>query len=237
MRPAVCKLLLLTALGPTGYVSAQPEGPSLDIYLTIASDYLNRGASQTDGEPALQVGLDYRHRSGLFAGAWLSNVEFATEALRTKPRRSELDYYVGYSADHEEWSWALTLANYRYPNIYVSYDYSELSVSVSVKERFHYQASHTNDLLAQGRNALNQEIGLTLPFYRNFEFGAAVGLFRSSDISGDHYTHFNLGVSKVWRRWTGDMRYYDTNYPRRTHLGDPAERRWVLSLSYGFSPL
>lgn len=78
---------------------------------------------------------------------------------------------------------------------------------------------------------------MTIPIYRNFEFGAAAGLSRSSDLPNGEYTHFNLGVSKLWRRWTVDLRYYDTNYQRITHLGEPADRLWVASWSCGFDAI
>ena len=228
-----CLFLLLAV---NGWALAQPTS-SLDVYVTLSSDYMNRGMSQTDGAGALQAGADYRHASGFFAGAWLSNVDFASEATRSRPREFEVDYYVGYSRDRDRLSWAVTLARYAYPDISVSYDYTELSFSLSFKDRFSYQASHTDHLLSLGTNALNQELGMTLPLYRNFELGAAVGVFRSADLQEGEYTHFNLGVSKIFKRWTFDMRYYDTNYDRVTHLGKPADRQWVVSASYGFDPI
>jgi len=56
---------------------------------TITNDYIWRGISQGDGS-ALQVGVDYNHNSGFYAGAWTSDVNFG-DAER------ELDFYAGYS--------------------------------------------------------------------------------------------------------------------------------------------
>ena len=41
----------------------------------LFTDYRFRGISQTHGEPALQGGVDYAHKSGLYVGNWNSNVE------------------------------------------------------------------------------------------------------------------------------------------------------------------
>ncbi|MNO03014.1 putative bacterial protein [compost metagenome] len=49
---------------------------SLDMSLTAASDYRSRGISQTLGDPALQFGATLQHSSGLYLGAWTSNVDF-----------------------------------------------------------------------------------------------------------------------------------------------------------------
>lgn len=42
--------------------------------VTLASDYVFRGISQSQRQPAIQGGFDYSHISGLYAGTWASNV-------------------------------------------------------------------------------------------------------------------------------------------------------------------
>ncbi|RJG13895.1 hypothetical protein D3879_11910 [Pseudomonas cavernicola] len=65
---------------------------SLQIDLAALSDYRTRGISQTQGDPAAQAGATLLHSSGLYAGAWTSNVDFGLD-LKT---RQELDLYAGY---------------------------------------------------------------------------------------------------------------------------------------------
>ena len=69
------------------------------VDLTLASDYRTRGISQTQNDPALQAGLTLAHSSGLYLGAWSSNVDFGG-GLKT---RQEVDYYAG-------WLWQATEA-------------------------------------------------------------------------------------------------------------------------------
>lgn len=216
---------------------AQLEPSGLDVYVTLATDYLHRGMSQTDADAALQVGIDYRHRTGFFVGAWASNVEYRTERLRARPRDREVDYYVGIDRRRDRWSWTATLAHYTYPGGSFDYDYSEFSVGASFKQRFSYRASYSDDLLSVGHAALGQELGIGIPLPKNMELGAALGHFRTSDIPGGDFVHFNVGVSKLVAAFTFDLRYYDTNYALTTHLGRPADRRWVASFSYGYGAL
>jgi len=58
----------------------------LTANVTLTSNYVTNGISQTDNNPALQGGLDYEHQSGFYVGAWASNVDLGYEA----------DVYVGY---------------------------------------------------------------------------------------------------------------------------------------------
>ena len=53
----------------------QAPGTGFSAYATLTSDYPHRGISQTDESAALQVGVDYQHGSGFFAGGWVSNVD------------------------------------------------------------------------------------------------------------------------------------------------------------------
>jgi uncharacterized protein (TIGR02001 family) len=65
---------------------------SLDMSLAAVSDYRTRGISQTLGDPAVQAAATLVHSSGLYIGAWTSNVDFGGE-FKT---RQELEYYAGY---------------------------------------------------------------------------------------------------------------------------------------------
>jgi uncharacterized protein (TIGR02001 family) len=75
------------------YAQQTIEGAGLTITTTptIASDYSFRGMSQTRNRPAAQLTLDVEHSSGLYVGAFVSNVAFAgTNA------RQEVDLNAGY---------------------------------------------------------------------------------------------------------------------------------------------
>jgi uncharacterized protein (TIGR02001 family) len=75
---------------------AQEAKPSLEISgnATAATDYRFRGISQTRLRPALQAGVDLAHAgSGLYAGAWASNVSWAKDA--GGGGSSEIDLYAG----------------------------------------------------------------------------------------------------------------------------------------------
>lgn len=82
----------LLAAAPAG---AQQAIESLGITVmttpTVASDYMFRGISQTRGGPAIQGAIDIEHSSGIYVGAFISNVAFAGTNLR-----QEVDATFGY---------------------------------------------------------------------------------------------------------------------------------------------
>lgn len=230
---ATVALAALVLAAAPAQVPAQPGGDRVSGYVTVTSDYRHRGLSQSRADPSLQIGGDYQHPSGFFAGVWAATVEYPSD-LREDSRRSEILYYAGYNRRVEEWSFSGTLGRYAYPDSPYDYDYNELTGSVDYRGRVAYTASYSDDLYGRNVSALNQEVALRLPLPRHVEVSVSLGRFAADDF-GVEYSHWNLGVSKTLRRIGLDLRYYDNDYGFDGPLGMAAEGDWVLSASYGFS--
>lgn len=80
--------------------------------VTLTSDYVFRGLTQTWGRPAIQGGADYANPDGLAAGFWGSSI-----SERSYPGGAmELDLYANYGrAIDGDWSWRVGLYGYVYP--------------------------------------------------------------------------------------------------------------------------
>ena len=57
-----------------GEESSSPHTWSANMLM--ASEYVFRGITQSNEDPAIQVGIDYAHDSGFYIGTWASSVEF-----------------------------------------------------------------------------------------------------------------------------------------------------------------
>jgi len=89
---------------------------------SITNEYIWRGMSQGDGA-ALSGGIDISGESGLWAGAWVSNVDFDDNATY------ELDLYVGYTIG----SLSVGYIYYAFPNnTDEGYDSSEITLAVDI---------------------------------------------------------------------------------------------------------
>ena len=69
----------------------------------LYSDYIFRGYTQTQNEPAIQGGFDVEHSSGLYAGTWASNVDWTTAGGYMDKNSIEIDVYAGWATDLGFW--------------------------------------------------------------------------------------------------------------------------------------
>ena len=98
MKKLVHALVLTGLVGlPAFAMAAEEESPhKLTGNVTLASDYIFRGISQTGGDPAIQGGLDYTHKSGFYLGTWASNVGWIEDFQGYDKGNMEIDLYGGF---------------------------------------------------------------------------------------------------------------------------------------------
>ncbi|MDP5209622.1 TorF family putative porin [Microbulbifer sp. 2205BS26-8] len=82
------------ALSDTAF--AQKNDPSFSVNAGLVSDYRFRGISQSDGQLAIQAGIDLEVGNGFYVGTWVSQVDFDYGSDETD---YEQDFYGGYSAE------------------------------------------------------------------------------------------------------------------------------------------
>ena len=110
------------ALLPGVALAQAQQAPTSPHTLTgnigLYSQYIFRGLTQTDRDPALQGGFDYSHSSGLYAGTWASNISW----LRDFPSYSsggslEWDFYGGFKGTFgkSDFGYDVGLLYYYYP--------------------------------------------------------------------------------------------------------------------------
>lgn len=77
---------------------AEEVKPDNEVSFNLAatSDYRYRGISQTRLDPALQGGVDYTHNpSGLYAGSWMSTIQWIKDTPGAGSTPLEVDLYGG----------------------------------------------------------------------------------------------------------------------------------------------
>lgn len=119
-RKSVIAGLTAAALG-SGVAQAQqpPASPhTITGNIGLFSQYIFRGLTQTDKQPALQGGMDYSHESGFYAGTWGSNVSVLRDTNAYSSGGSlELDIYGGFkgSIGKSDFGYDVGLLYYWYP--------------------------------------------------------------------------------------------------------------------------
>ena len=117
------KLLLLMAL------VSLPSYSAVSANVSIASDYIWRGMTQTDGI-AVSGGFDYAADSGFYAGIWGSNVNFNDST--GSGNGSEFDYYFGYGFDMGGIGVDIGYVMFDYPGNEDGLDFEEIVLGFSM---------------------------------------------------------------------------------------------------------
>jgi uncharacterized protein (TIGR02001 family) len=120
-RKTVMAGILASALVPAIGSAADPApAPTPEHTLTgnvgLFSQYIFRGLTQTNREPALQGGFDYAHSSGFYLGTWGSNISWLRDGGAYRAGGSlELDGYGGYKMTFGDFGVDLGTLYYWYP--------------------------------------------------------------------------------------------------------------------------
>lgn len=201
---------------------------------TLTSEYIYRGLGMSAGDPAIQLGVDYEHDSGFFLGAWATTIELNSS---TGQRDVELDYYAGYLySSQAPLTASLTVLRYTYPgqSAVRSYDYNEVLVGATWRERYSVEIGYTSDLYGFGRIARHWELRSEWPVANAWVISAALGGNDMSDAGASRFLHWDIGVSARYSRLTFDVRWYDSEQAEGFASTYSADSRFVLSISAAF---
>ena len=216
---------------------------------TIPSDYVFRGLSQTDEDPAVQVSFDYKHPVGLYAGVWGSTVDESISEGNV-----ELDLYAGFKNEIvENLTYDLSVIYYWYPSDtrnpekdYVeghaglSYAFTTIPLEPNLGLGFNYSP----DFYGEDGDAyyVSGALRLALPyrFGLGFELGYQYveGDKTTGNGAGLHgedgydYLCWRIGLSKELLGFNLDLSYYDTN--ESEYFGKIGEDRIVFTISRSF---
>jgi uncharacterized protein (TIGR02001 family) len=158
---------------------------------TLTSDYDFRGVTQTLEDPAIQLGLNYAHESGFYAGLWGSNVDFGPG----KPD-VEVDLFAGFSGGDaaETFGYDVGVIYYAYPKA-SSLDTVELYAGLS-KGWFAGKLWYSPNIASSSSSGWYVEGNATIPLPQNFSLLGHVGYtFGDASWSGPlKDTDYSAGV-------------------------------------------
>jgi uncharacterized protein (TIGR02001 family) len=228
---------LLTALLVAGAVAGVPTAahaewtPSANVALT--SDYVFRGISQTDEDPAIQGGFDLGHDSGFYVGTWASNVDFADTSADDADM--ELDVYLGFAGEYGDVSYDVGLLRYIYPGTDVDIDYNELIASVGYMGAT-FLIGYSNDVFNSSETGIYYNLSYEHEVVENVSVNAGVGYYDfDKNVYGpgmpDSYMDYTVGVSTEFAGIGFGLAWTDTNDDGEDLAGDWADGRAVLTIS------
>ncbi len=205
-------------------------------YVALATDYVKRGVSQSDSDPALQLGGDVSFANGLYFGAWASTTDIDNGPDRHRDR--EVNYYLGYVFDvTKSWRISANAVAYEYPGQTgnIDYSYQEYSIGGSYEDRLWLEFAYTPDLYNTGQSATNIDLYAEWPLNGVWTIGGGAGYYDASNLTGSAYNYWQLGVTRSFKRVDVDLRFHDTdNWVPIVSTADRAKSRVVLKIQFPF---
>jgi uncharacterized protein (TIGR02001 family) len=227
------KSLLSVALVGLSASAAQAQDPfSMSANVTLTTDYMFRGISQTMEDPAIQGGFDLGHESGAYLGTWASNVKFTDKGWGYSDGANlELDLYLGYANELASGlSYDLGYAYYMYPGADkdLDYDFGEFYLKLGYNI-FGLEYYYTPETFGKGGNAHYINLGAAYEMPQGFSLGGAIG-YSDFEGSDSDYTDWKLFVGASAMGLDFELAYIDTDIK-----DEPlADARAVFSVSKTF---
>jgi uncharacterized protein (TIGR02001 family) len=184
-------------LGATAVAQAE-----LSANIGVTSNYVWRGATQTDDGAAVSGGIDWAHGSGFYVGTWASNVDFGPGAGEV-----EWDLYGGFAGEMGDFGFDIGLFHYMYPDSDDA-NFTEIGLSGSFKwfsAGLNYTFnSDVEDVAGEGNAFQDGDLyyyaGVGFDLQDGWSIGGTIGHYTFDD-DGDggdslDYTHYQLDVGK-----------------------------------------
>ena len=111
---ALLAISALPSLAQTAAAAPEPDW-TLTGNLGIFSDYRFRGISQTNKKPAIQGGVDFAMKNGIYLGNWNSNVD----SNQYNGANIEMDFYGGWKATFGDFGLDIGGIYYYYPGNFI----------------------------------------------------------------------------------------------------------------------
>ena len=118
------KISLIAAVIATGVYAEEKSEIGVSANVSMTSNYLWRGMTQTNDLPAIQGGFDLEYK-GLYAGTWGSNIDFGDSASM------EADIYAGYAGEASGIGYDLGFVQFVYPGAMEADNFAEAYAGVS----------------------------------------------------------------------------------------------------------
>lgn len=176
--------------------------------LSLNSDYRFRGISQTMQKPAMQGGLDFNHKSGLYIGNWNSNVS-ADQYAGTSGLES--DIYAGFKTEIAKVAVDVGVLRYTYAGA-SSFNTTEAYIGAGVGPISGKVSQSTTNYFGttNSKGTRYYEVNLSQPL-GPVTLVAHAGYTDVANQSANDYKDYNIGVSKDIAGLTVTSRYYINN--------------------------
>lgn len=227
-------VLAMAALSATTVFCSGTFANEIEANIALSSEYVFRGISQSDEDPALSGGFDYGFDNGVYLGTWASNVDFGDDTS------TEIDLYVGYAFDlTDSINLDLSAVYFVFPDETDELNYSEYIATLGIGNAAFGLVLSPDYLGSDAAAAVlsaDYSFGLTKALSLDLHVGYTVSddeddlSFEEDD---DDYVNYSVGLSAPFKGVDLSLVFHDTDIDSGD-LEDLADERLVFSISKSF---
>jgi len=234
---AYASLTLTPAFSEESLISGDIPG-SFEGNVSITTDYVFRGISQSQEKPALQAGVKWTHDAGFYVGFWGSSVDYADGDESS----TEMDAFIGYSQTIDNFTYDIGFIHYFYPgtNRHLNYDFSEVSLALAYDFNHFVLGASVNyspQYWGNSGEAFYTAGTINVPVKYGIALDAGIGHQTMQTPSGygigNDYTDWHVGLSVPIKDFNLSIQYMDTDLTS-DECSDGCEPRVVGNMSYNF---
>jgi uncharacterized protein (TIGR02001 family) len=213
-------------------VIAQPVHAAVSGKISLMSNYLSYGLSQTLDEPAVQITTTWSGESGLYLSGWASQVDFG-EGTDT-----EMGIYAGYSMSiNEGYSLDAGVAQFFYEGADISddYKYNEIYTLLStplINLGLHYSWDYFGS--GAGYTVVQASRQFSISHFFNLTLGADYAATddknRYSILGESDYLHYFVRAEKEMIGLQWSLSLHETTMPE----SETDEARVVAGVGWSF---
>lgn len=237
MKQILRNSLVLTALSVPGVTSAADAAPASQHTFTgnvsMVSDYLRRGISQSGQKGAIQGGFDYAHSSGLYAGAWGSSISWISDRALAINAGLEMDTYAGFKSRFDgDITYDVGFIRYNYPTGYyvtprpinyakadtneiyglIGYKWISAKYSFSLGDTFAVAQAKGSNYFELGASYPIPDTGISLgAHFGKQTFNGAAAAYLAAAGADPSYSDIRLSVTKELIGFVAGVTYSSTN--------------------------
>ncbi|MCK9473847.1 TorF family putative porin [Sulfurimonas sp.] len=213
--------LSLALIATMAFAEEKSSDISISANMSITSNYVWRGMTQSHNSAAVQGGVDLDYKD-LYAGVWGSNVDFSDDK-----NSLEADIYAGYASELEGVGFDIGVIQYIYPNMSDEYNFAEAYFGLSKEwEKFGLSAKYS---LGIETDDLDPE--------DYWEVGASVKLPYDIGLAASYGDYDNIGtnylvrLNKSFEKFDLSVAYIDFNHDTDSSSD---EENVVATISFSF---
>ena len=214
--------------------------------LVVTSDYVYRGVSSSNNDPAAQADLHLNSADGTFLGVWGSTRDSHLEPYANY----DFEIYLGHRFELSG-SWSTTVSGRAHYLLggpqETSDDYQEIGAAVSYLDFWTISVTvipnavrYWNYVRLSRAPAFVADTSVQWLFYRGFMATGGAGYYRVTGTgpgieAAGGYAYGNAGIAWQHGGWRVDVGYYLTQHTAEVLMPYPsADHRWAGSIAWRF---